>query len=154
MNKQSITAHTMKEDLDNFVNQKKNPTIEEYLKVDLEKVLARLNKNPSGNESEAEVVNAVIAVRHAKVIEKLNHRLVCLTGLAALATAANVLAPFLAPSIEAKRLNEAMTSANTSIDKLKSESQFMKQQIQQLKQALSISRQKPANSSIRAAHKN
>jgi prefoldin subunit 5 len=77
-----------------------------------------------------------------------------LTGLAALATAANVLAPFLAPSIEAKRLNEAMTRANTSIDKLKSESQFMKQQIQQLKQALSLSRQKPANSPIRAANKN
>jgi hypothetical protein len=154
MIKQSITAHTMEEDRDSFVNQKENPTIEEYLKVDLEKVLARLNKNPSGNESEAEVINAVIAVRHAKIIEKLNYRLVCLTGLAALATAANVFAPFLSPSIEAKRLNEAMTRANTSIDKLKSESQFMKQQIQQLKQASSISRQQPAISPIRAANQN
>jgi hypothetical protein len=143
----------MEEDRDNFVNQKENPSIEEYLKIDLEKVLARLNKNPSGNESEAEVVNAVIAVRHAKIIEKLNNRLVCLTGLAALAAAANVFALFLAPSIEAKRLNESMTRANTAIDKLKSKSQFMKQQIQQLKQASSESRQQPAISPIRSANK-
>jgi hypothetical protein len=143
----------MEEDRDNFVNQKENPSIEEYLKIDLEKVLARLNKNPSGNESEAEVVNAVIAVRHAKIIEKLNNRLVCLTGLAALAAAANVFALFLAPSIEAKRLNESMTRANSAIDKLKSESQFMKQQIQQLKQASSESRQQPAISPIRSANK-
>ena len=78
-----------------FADKKEKPSIKECLSADFGEVLDRPNKNPSSLESEAAFIDAVITGRHARIIERLNRQLVLLTGVAAVATAALVLVPFL-----------------------------------------------------------
>jgi gamma-glutamylcysteine synthetase len=85
--------------VNSFAEKMEKPTTDEYLKVGLEEVLDRLNKNPNGLQSEAEFVSAVITVRYAIITEKLNRRLVCLTGIVAIATVLLVAVPFITPSL-------------------------------------------------------
>lgn len=86
--------------MNSFADKKQKPTTDEYLTVGLNEVLDRLNKNPNGLQSEAEFVSAVITVRNAMITEKLNRRLVFLTGVVAIATALLVAVPFFSPSLE------------------------------------------------------
>ena len=119
-----------------FPDRREKPSTNEYLDASLAEVLDRLNKNPNGLESEAAFINAVITVRHARVIEKLNKRLVCLTGVAAIATAVLVFVPFVVPSLEAQRLEAKVGSTQTAMNGLKAESQLLKKEVQELRYLL------------------
>lgn len=128
-----------------FVNKKEKPTTKEYLNADFEAVLDRLNKNPSGLESEAGFIDAVITVRHAKIIERLNRRLVLLTGIAAVATAALVFVPFFDPSLEAQRLEASIGGLQEEVSAIKADSKSLREELQQLKHAVSVLSSKSAD---------
>lgn len=139
-----------------FPDRREKPSTKEYLGATLEDILDRLNKNPNGLESEAAFITAVITVRHARVIEKLNKRLVYLTGVAAIATAVLVFVPFVVPSLEAQRLEAKVVSTQTAMSGLKAESQLLKQEVQELRDLLTTLRKqrtgfapRPANMSLR-----
>lgn len=144
-----------------FPDRREKPSTKEYLDASLEEVLDRLNKNPNGLESEAAFINSVITVRHARVIEKLNKRLVRLTGVAAIATAVLVFVPFVVPSLEAQRLEAKVDSTQTAMNGLKAEGQLLKQEIQELRGLLTtLSEQRtgfaprPANMSLQKGNGN
>ena len=61
--------------MSDFATRQKNPTTEEYLREPLENVLDRQNKNPNAQQSEDTFISSVIAVRSAKIHEKLGTRL-------------------------------------------------------------------------------
>ena len=126
-----------------FPDKKEKPTTEEYLNADLNNILARLNNNPNNLESEAEFIAAVITVRHARIIEKLNNRLVLLTGIAAFATTVLVFVPFFTPSLEAQRLHAKVGRTQKAINDLKAESELLKQQVQRLKHTISALSKQP-----------
>jgi hypothetical protein len=143
MSRQPTAADESGQQQSSFPDKKEKPTTEEYLNADLDDVLDRLNKNPNSLESEAEFIGAVITVRHARIIEKLNNRLVLLTGIAAFATAVLVFVPFFTPSLEAQRLDIKVGSMQKAINDLKAESELLKQQVQQLKHAISALSNQP-----------
>lgn len=120
-----------------FAEKIEKPTTDEYLKVGLDAVLDRLNKNPNGLQSEAEFVSAVITVRNAMIAEQLNKRLVCLTGVVAIATVLLVAVPFLAPSLEYTRLESKIEKTETAYNQLQGENLSLKSEVQELRQSLS-----------------
>ena len=120
-----------------FAEKIEKPTADEYLNVGLDAVLDRLNKNPNGLQSEAEFVSAVITVRNAMIAEQLNKRLVCLTGVVAIATVLLVAVPFLAPSLEYTRLESKIENTETAYNQLQGENLSLKSEVQELRQSLS-----------------
>ncbi len=147
---QTTAASEIEQQQVSFADKKEKPSTDEYLRTDLCQVLDRLNKNPNGLESEAEFINAVIAVRHARIIEGLNKRLVWLTGIAALATAVNVFVPFFIPSLETQRLGVKVGSLQKEFNQLKAENELLKEQVQQMKHAVSALSQQPVDSAPRS----
>lgn len=133
-----------------FANKKEKPTTKEYLNADFEAVLDRLNKNPSSQESEASFIDAVITVRHAKIIERLNRRLVLLTGIAAVATAALVFVPFFDPSLEAQRLEARIGGLQEEVNAIKADNKSLREELPQQKHAVSVSSSKSADLSARS----
>lgn len=123
--------------MNSFADKKEKPTTDEYLKVGLNEVLDRLNKNPNGLQSEAEFVSTVITVRNAMITEKLSRRLVCLTGVVAIATALLVAVPFFAPSLEYQRLESKIENSQAAYNNLQAENLSLKDEVQELRQALS-----------------
>ena len=124
--------------MNSFADKKQKPTTDEYLKVGLNEVLDRLNKNPNGLQSEEAFVSAVITVRNAMITEKLTKRLVCLTGVVAIATALLVAIPFIAPSLEAQKLESKIVDTQAACNGLQIESAALKREVLELKQALSV----------------
>lgn len=129
-----------------FAYKKEKPTIKEYLNADFEAVLDRLNNNPSSLDSEAGFIDAVITVRHAKVIERLNRLLVLLTGIASAATAALVFVPFFDPSLEAQKLD----GLQEEVSAIKVENKSLREELQQMKRAALLLSRKSADLSARS----
>lgn len=123
--------------MSSFADKKEKPTTDEYLKVDLNEVLDRLNKNPNGLQSEAEFVSTVITVRNAMITEKLSRRLVFLTSVVAVATALLVAVPFFAPSLEYQRLESKIENSQAAYNNLQTENLSLKNEVQELRQAFS-----------------
>lgn len=123
--------------VNSFADKTQKPTTAEYLRAGLDEVLDRLNKNPNGLQSEANFISAVITIRNAKITEKLNRRLVCLTGVVAVATVLLVVVPFFAPSLEYERLESKIENAQTRYDNLQAENNSLKGEVQELRQSLS-----------------
>jgi hypothetical protein len=128
-----------------FATRNSRPTTKEYLEEDLETVLDRQNQNPLGQQSEDYFISSVIAVRAAKINEKLGKRLMWLYFVIASATALLVLVPFFAPSFEAKmhskRLDEMSkeyTIAKTSRMHNAAEVAHLKRQIIELEARLEV----------------
>ena len=128
-----------------FATRNSRPTTKEYLEEDLETVLERQSLNPLGHQSEDYYISSVIAVRAAKINEKLGKRHMWLYFVIALATALLVLVPFFAPSFEAKmhskRLDEISkeyTIAKTSRMHNASEVAHLKRQIIDLEARLDV----------------
>ena len=121
-----------------FAEKREKPTTDEYLKVGLNEVLDRLNKNPNSLQSEEAFVSAVITVRNAIITEKLNKRLVCLTAIVAIATVLLIGVPFLVPSFEAQKLDAKIDTFQSVQSKLQAENITLKRQLQDQKQDLSI----------------
>ena len=130
--------------MNSFADKKQKPTTDEYLNVDLNKVLDRLNKNPNALQSEAEFISAVITVRNAKITENLNRQLVRLTCIVAIATVLLVAVPFITPSLESQRLEAKIANAQA-------ENSALKREVQELKQALSVLNNKIQNISMRSS---
>lgn len=131
-----------------FADKKEKPSIKEYLSADLSEVLDRLNKNPSRLESEAAFIDAVITVRHARIIERLNMLLVVLTGVAAAATAALVFVPFFTPSLEPQRVNAKIGELQRKVGTVKAEIESLRKEGQRLKNAVSASSRQHADLSL------
>ena len=125
MSRQPTAADEGEQPQGSFADKKEKPTTVEYLNANFDDVLDRLNKNPNSLESEAEFISAVITVRHARVIEKLNNRLVLLTGMAAFATVVLVFVPFFAPSLEVRKFDAKVDSTKKAISDLKAESELL-----------------------------
>ncbi|MDO8358108.1 MAG: hypothetical protein Q7U76_17155 [Nitrospirota bacterium] len=124
--------------MNSFADKKQNPTTEEYLEVGLNEVLDRLNKNPNGSQSEEAFISAVITVRNAMVTERLTKWLVCLTAVVAIATVLLVAVPFIAPSLEAQKLESKIADTQAAYNGLQVESTALKREVLELKQALSV----------------
>ena len=124
--------------MNSFADNKQKPTTDEYLKVGLDEVLDRLNKNPNGSQSEEAFVSAVITVRNAMITEKLTKWLVCLTGVVATATALLVAAPFIAPSLEAQKLESKIVDTQAAYNGLQIENKALKGEVLELKQAMAV----------------
>lgn len=101
--------------MSNFSTKKSKPSTQDYLDADLEEVLDRQNQNPNGLQSEDYFCQSVIAVRAAKINEKLSNRLNFLTGVIALATLLLVIVPFFIPSFEAGQLGDTLEGQQSLI---------------------------------------
>lgn len=119
-----------------FSEKKEVPTTEEYLKVSLNEVLDRLNKNPGQLQSEEAFANAVITVRNAMINEKLTKWLIGLTAIVATATALLVAVPFITPSLEAKKLESRIDKMQAIQNGMKDELNALKREILELNQTL------------------
>lgn len=108
------------------------------MKVSLNEVLDRLNKNPSGVQSEEAFVHAVITVRNAMITEKLTKWLIGLTAVVAIATALLVVAPFIAPSLEAEKMESKIAETQAVYQGMQLEVIALKNEVLELKQALSV----------------
>lgn len=137
--------------MNSFADKKQKPTTEEYLKVGLNEVLDRLNKNPNGLQSEEAFVSAVITVRNAMITEKLTKWLVCLTAVVAIATVLLVAVPFIAPSLEAQKLESKIVDVQTAYNGLQSENAALKREVQELKRALSTLNGQVKNITLRSS---
>lgn len=124
--------------MDSFAEIKKIPTTDEYLKVSLDEVLDRLNKNPSGVQSEEAFIHAVITVRNAMITEKLTKCLIGLTAVVAIATALLVVAPFIASSLEAEKMESKIAETQAVHEGMQLEVIVLKNEVLELKQALSV----------------
>lgn len=123
-----------------FANKTEIPTTDEYLKVSLNEVLDRLNKNPTGLQSEEAFVHAVITVRNAMINEKLTKWLIGLTAIVAIATALLVIVPFFTPSFEAQKLETELSATKTAYNDLKIEIETLKNQLLESQQTMLILR--------------
>jgi len=121
-----------------FTEKKEIPTTDEYLKVSLNEVLDRLNKNPSGVQSEEAFVHAVITVRNAMITEKLTKWLIGLTAVVAIATALLVVVPFIASSLEAEKMESKIAETQAVHEGMQLEVMALKNEVLELKQALSV----------------
>lgn len=137
--------------MNSFADKKQKPTTDEYLKAGLNEVLDRLNKNPNGSQSEEAFVSAVITVRNAMITEKLNKRLVCLTGIVAIATVLLVGVPFITPSLESQRLESKIADAQTAYNGLQIENTALKREVLELRQALSALNNQVQNITLRSS---
>lgn len=124
--------------MNSFAERKEIPTTDEYLKVSLNEVLDRLNKNPSGVQSEEAFVHAVITVRNAMITEKLTKWLIGLTAVVAIATALLVVAPFIASSLEAEKMESKIAETQAVREGMQLEVIVLKNEVLELKQALSV----------------
>lgn len=121
-----------------FSERKEIPTTDEYLKVSLNEVLDRLNKNPSGVQSEEAFVHAVITVRNAMITEKLTKWLIGLTAVVAIATALLVVVPFIASSFETEKMESKIAEIQAVHEDTQLEVIALKNEVLELKQALSV----------------
>ncbi len=124
--------------MSSFTEKKEIPTTDEYLKVSLNEVLDRLNKNPSGVQSEEAFVHAVITVRNAMITEKLTKWLIGLTAVVAIATALLVVVPFIASSLEAEKMESKIAETQAVHEGMQLEVMALKNEVLELKQALSV----------------
>lgn len=124
--------------MNSFTEKKEIPTTDEYLKVSLNEVLDRLNKNPSGVQSEEAFVHAVITVRNAMITEKLTKWLIGLTAVVAIATALLVVVPFIASSLEAEKMESKIAETQAVHESMQHEVIALKNEMLELKQALSV----------------
>lgn len=124
--------------MSSFTEKKEIPTTDEYLKVSLNEVLDRLNKNPSGVQSEEAFVHAVITVRNAMITEKLTKWLIGLTAVVAIATALLVVVPFIASSLEAEKMESKIAETQAAHEGMQLEVMALKNEVLELKQALSV----------------
>ena len=124
--------------MSSFADKTENPTTDEYLKVSLNEVLDRLNKNPSALQSEEALVHAVITVRNAMINEKLTKWLIGLTAIVAIATALLVIVPFFAPSFETRKLETELIATKTAYNDLKIELAALKNQLLESQQTMLI----------------
>jgi hypothetical protein len=86
----------MRSTMSDFTTKKGTPTAEEYLAATEIELLDRLNRNPSGNQSEFPFIQSVIAVRTAESQRKTNEALVLQTSRLVYATLAVCAATILA----------------------------------------------------------
>ena len=140
----------MHEQLNSFSNKKEKPTTEEYLNVGLSEVLDRLNNNPSRLQSEEAFVCAVITVRNAMIIEKLNKWLICLTAIVASATVLLVGVPFIVPTFEAQQLTSKIDATQSALSSLQRENATLLREVQEMKQALSSLNGQDKNINLRS----
>lgn len=124
--------------MNSFAEKKEIPTTDEYLQVSLNEVLDRLNKNPSGVQSEEAFVHAVITVRNAMITEKLTKWLIGLTAVVAIATALLVVVPFIASSLEAEKMESKIAEVQAVYEGMQLEVIALKNEVLELKQALSV----------------
>ncbi|PXW87673.1 hypothetical protein C8R34_11089 [Nitrosomonas sp. Nm84] len=124
--------------MNSFAEKKEIPTTDEYLKVSLNEVLDRLNKNPSGVQSEEAFVHAVITVRNAMITEKLTKWLIGLTAVVAIATALLVVVPFIASSLEDEKMESKIAETQAVHESMQLEVVALKSEVLELKQALSV----------------
>jgi Tfp pilus assembly protein FimT len=87
-------------------------------------------------------------VRYAIITEKLNRRLVCLTGIVAIATVLLVAVPFITPSLESQRLESSIANTQAA---LQAEKGALKREVQELKQALSVLNNQVQNITLRSS---
>lgn len=137
--------------MNSFADKKEKPLTDEYLKVGLNEVLDRLNKNPNGLQSEAEFISAAITVRNAMITEKLNKWLICLTGVLAIATVLLVAVPFITPSIESQRLESKIDNNHSSYKNLQAENGALKRELLELKQSLAVLNNQVQNITLRSS---
>lgn len=116
--------------ISDFATKKEKPSTEDYLRVHFNQLLDRLNENPNSLASEPSFIDAVIAVRHARTIERLNVVLLLLTGVASVATVALVFIPFFVPSLETQSLYSKIGRLQNEVSAIKSESESLREAVQ------------------------